>query len=113
MTEQSEMYLASRGSDFEGLIVSLLKRGGLKQKYIDVLTSGESLKAYATAFTAASANPVDNYERFEQIGDVTANKFIVLVCISEIPTARLYGRCQDRRATSDQLRGKRDLCPLG
>ena len=76
-SQNTDKYLGSRGADFKGLIVSLLERGRLKPKYTDSLTSGESLKAYGQAFTAASADPVDNYERFEQIGDVTANKFIV------------------------------------
>ena len=35
------------------------------------------MNEYAKAFTAASANPDQNYEIFEQLGDVSANKFIV------------------------------------
>ena len=80
-----EIYLGSRGADFKSLIVSLLERGRLKPKYIEVLTSGDSLKAYGQAFTAESADPVNNYERFEQVGDVTANKFIVWYAYKRFP----------------------------
>ena len=34
------------------------------------------MKLYNTAFTAGSANSEDNYEVFEQLGDLSANKFI-------------------------------------
>jgi len=82
---QEELYIGSRGADFRNLIIGLLQRGNLKPKYIDLLTDKESMEAYSMAFTAASADPVDNYERFEQLGDVTANKFIVWYMYRRFP----------------------------
>ena len=84
-TSKLNIYLGSRGADFKQLIVSLLERGRLKPKYIDVLTNESSLEAYSNAFTAASADSVNNYERFEQVGDVTANKFIVWYAYKRFP----------------------------
>lgn len=76
--DDSNLYQGSRGEDFNELIRNLLIRGKLKDKYIKILTSPESIKLYGNAFTAASdAHPEDNYERFEQIGDVAASHFIV------------------------------------
>ena len=83
--DKINLYLGSRDNDFKQLIASLLKRGKLKPKYIDVLMDAVALKAYNNAFTAASADPVNNYERFEQIGDVTANKFIVWYAYKRFP----------------------------
>ena len=84
-TNLTTIYLGSRGQDFKNMIVGLLKRGNLKAKYIDLLTDEKSLLAYGQAFTAVTADKVDNYERFEQIGDVTANKFIVWYAYRRFP----------------------------
>ena len=85
MTELEQIYLGSRGQDFKDLISGLLRRGKLKAKYIDILTNDEGMKAYGQAFTAVTADPVNNYERFEQIGDVSANKFIVWYAYRRFP----------------------------
>ena len=86
MTNNNQsIYLGSRGSDFKDLITKLLQKGKLKPKYIDKLTNYEGMKTYGQAFTARSANPDDNYERFEQIGDMTANKFIVWYSYRRFP----------------------------
>ncbi len=79
------IYLGSRGADFKLLITSLLRRGNLKPKYIDLLTDSKSMKAYGQAFTATTADKVHNYERFEQLGDVTANKFIINYAYRRFP----------------------------
>ena len=76
-TTPIEIYRGPRGSSFKALISGLLQRSGMKQTYIDHLLSEDGMALYNTAFTAASADPVDNYEFLEQIGDMTANQFIV------------------------------------
>ncbi len=83
--EEPVIYLGLRDESFKALIRGLLERGKLKAKYIDLLTSDESMKVYGQAFTAASANPVENYEIFEQLGDVSANKFIVWYAYRRFP----------------------------
>ena len=79
------LYLGSRGSDFKTIITNILKKGRLKPKYIELLTNKESMEAYARAFTASTVDIENNYERFEQIGDVTANKFIVWYAYRRFP----------------------------
>lgn len=83
--EEPVVYLGLRDQSFRDLIRGLLEKGKLKAKYIDLLTSDESMKVYGQAFTAASANPDDNYEIFEQLGDVSANKFIVWYAYRRFP----------------------------
>jgi len=79
------VYHGSRGEDFKNLIYSLLKKGNLKDKYIEPLLDEDSMKVYDTVFTAESANPENNYQVFEQLGDVTANAFIVWYMYRRFP----------------------------
>jgi dsRNA-specific ribonuclease len=85
MSTINNLYLGSRGSDFKDMIIGLLQRGRLKAKYINALTDKKSMESYGQAFTATTADPVNNYERFEQIGDVSANKFIVWYAYRRFP----------------------------
>jgi dsRNA-specific ribonuclease len=112
-TTLTSIYLGSRGQDFKNMIVGLLKRGNLKAKYIDLLTDEKSMIFYGNAFTATTANKVDNYERFEQIGDVTANKFIVWYAYRRFPQLD----CTDGVKVVARLRinygAKQFFAPLG
>ena len=45
--------------------------------YIEILTSEDSLSHYSQAFTSDTVDPENNYEVFEQLGDISANKFLV------------------------------------
>jgi dsRNA-specific ribonuclease len=85
MSTETQIYLGPRGDEFRSLIRGILNRGKLKPKYIDNILTEEGMKAYSNAFTASSADPINNYERFEQIGDVTANKFIVWYAYRRFP----------------------------
>jgi len=71
------------------------------------------MKSYGQAFTASSADPVNNYERFEQIGDVTANKFIVWYAYKRFPQLN----CTDGVKVVARLRinygSKQFFAPLG
>ena len=80
-----EIFKGTRNDSFKRLIIDLLKRGNLRQKYIDSLTDMESLQQYDKAFTAPSANPEENYEIFEQLGDLSINKFIVWYAYRRFP----------------------------
>lgn len=81
----SDIYLGDRGAPFKDLITRFLQRGKLRPKYINTLTSVENMKLYGKAFTAASANPTENYEIYEQLGDLSANKFIVWYAYRRFP----------------------------
>jgi dsRNA-specific ribonuclease len=71
------IYNGSRGNDFKELIFNLLKKAKLKTHYINILLDENSLEYYNKAFTSDTADIENNYEVFEQLGDITANKFIV------------------------------------
>jgi dsRNA-specific ribonuclease len=62
---------------FKGFIVNLLKKAGLTNKYISILTNDESMVQFTNAFTHISFDPINNYEYYETIGDVTTNKIVV------------------------------------
>jgi dsRNA-specific ribonuclease len=84
-TTDPNIYLGSRDEDFKKLIITILTRGRLKPKYIDLLTNEKSMAEYGNAFTAESADTVNNYERYEQLGDISANKFIVWYSYKRFP----------------------------
>ncbi|MEI7489444.1 MAG: hypothetical protein WCJ72_18915 [Chryseobacterium sp.] len=71
------IYNGSRGSDFKELIFNLLKEAKLKMHYINILLDDDSIAFYSKAFTSDTADIEKNYEVFEQLGDISANKFLV------------------------------------
>jgi dsRNA-specific ribonuclease len=79
------IYFGSRKDDFKDLIISVLSKSNLKQKYIDLLTSEESMILYGSAFTSDLVDDTHNYQVFEQIGDLSANKFIVTYIYNKFP----------------------------
>ena len=60
---------------FEQLIKNVIGSSELKSKYERILIA--NIHLYKQAFTAASVNPDHNYEMYEQLGDVSVNKFLV------------------------------------
>jgi len=80
-----EIYLGSRGADFKAMITSFLERGNLKAKYINLLTNDANMLLYGQAFVSDTVNEAENYEVFEQLGDVSANKFIVWYSYKRYP----------------------------
>lgn len=74
---ENNMFVGVRGVEFKNFIVKLLKRGKLKTSYLNLLIDETGMELYDQAFTSITCNEETNYEMFEQIGDVTANKFIV------------------------------------
>ena len=71
METEKLIYYGPRDEEFRQLIMSLLEKGSLHPKYIKSLTDEKSMKHFGEAFTASSADSVNNYERYEQIGDVS------------------------------------------
>ncbi len=61
---------------------------GMSDEYIPYLTTPESLNTYNTAFTSRGADDKNNYEMFEQLGDVSVNKFIVNYMYKRFPQLR-------------------------
>lgn len=65
-----------RGPEFINYVSSVLKIGGLKDEYIELITDDDAMEIFNMAFTSAEVNPENNYEGFEFIGDVTMNKIV-------------------------------------
>lgn len=61
------------------------KFGQLKDKHLDIMTSPENIKYYVIAFTHKSVNKYNNYEIFEQLGDLCVNKFVVWHAYRKFP----------------------------
>ena len=84
-TEDVEIFTGDRTARFQKLIRGLLKRGKLSKERIEFFTNEESMRIFGQAFTSASADSEVNYEMYEQLGDVTANKFIVWYMYRRFP----------------------------
>lgn len=84
-TTEPVIYNGSRGTDFQYLLRKILKNAKLKEHYINILLDEDGLKNYDIAFTSKSANETDNYEVYEQLGDLSANKFIVSYMYRKFP----------------------------
>lgn len=114
MIDTSPIYEAPRGTEFKSFIHKLLVKSNLDDKYSKVLIDDDSMRTYNRAFTSSTAEPseLENYEVFEQLGDMTANKFLVWYFhrrFREIPVkivARLrinYGSKQTFAKIADSL----------
>jgi dsRNA-specific ribonuclease len=94
MTEQRQMetipgiYFGPRNSEFKMHIESILKKGNMKQKYIDFLTCEKSMEAYSAAYTSELVDENNNYQVMEQLGDLSGNKFIVWYIYQRFPQLR-------------------------
>jgi len=80
-----EIYTGSRGNDFKSLINNLLIKGRIKQKYIDLLLDDDAMKIYGDAFTSDNVNPENNYQFYEQLGDVIGGQFLVWYAYRTFP----------------------------
>lgn len=87
------VYLGSRNDDFKMLIRNILKKAGIKDKYIVYLLDEEVLvdekytafQLFCNAFTSENIDPENNYQFLEQLGDLTANKFLVKYTYQKYP----------------------------
>jgi dsRNA-specific ribonuclease len=84
-SDETIIYYGSRKADFKNMIISLLNKGKLKKKYHTLLTNEESMKIFSTVFTSTSADENNNYEVYEQLGDITVNKFIICYMYKRFP----------------------------
>lgn len=83
------VYLGKRDNTFKSCINRLLKlAGGIKQKYTDLLLSEESLRVFSDVFTSEGIDTENNYQVYEQLGDLTCNKFIVWYIYDRFPQLR-------------------------
>ena len=83
--DEKKIYSGPRNNNFRKIIYDLLKRGKLKDHYIKLLMTPDSMKIYNDVFTSNTADPINNYEVYEQLGDVMAGSFIVWYMYRRFP----------------------------
>lgn len=72
-----EKYHAPRDKSFVNFLCSILNKAKIKKDYVNLLVSDESLAEFSKAFTSKTFDVENNLEVYEQIGDVSVNKFLV------------------------------------
>jgi dsRNA-specific ribonuclease len=77
MISPSEKIYGLRGAVFQSFVQGLLKKSGLKKKYVEAMTDPTGMALYSRAFTHQSIHSEQNYEFLEILGDVTCNKIVV------------------------------------
>jgi dsRNA-specific ribonuclease len=85
MTPKEGIYLPQTDDSFQKLIFEVLKRTGITDKKIMMFLDESNIKYFQTAFTSTTAELDVNYEKFEQLGDVSANKFLVYYMWDRFP----------------------------
>lgn len=76
-------HFGPRDDRFKDLIKNILKTSGVK--HVKTLTSPESMRIYSDAFTSESVDKNNNYQVLEQLGDLSANKFIAYYMYKKFP----------------------------
>jgi dsRNA-specific ribonuclease len=64
-------------TDFRSFIANLIAPCGLDSHQLELLLDPLSLELYTKAFTHVSYDAHNHYEVYEQLGDITVNKFLV------------------------------------
>lgn len=85
MAEEKITVKGIRGYQFREMIRRLFVGSNLKEKYIDILLDEYSLSIYDLVFTHITANPYNNYEFYELLGDKTVNKSIAWYLARRFP----------------------------
>ena len=79
------IYYGSRGEDFQNMIKDILKKANLKEHYLNILLTKESMEKYGFGFTSDTADKINNYQVFENLGDLAANKILVCYLFKKFP----------------------------
>lgn len=80
------MYKAARDETFVDFLKNLFKKANIKESFIELCL--EKKEEFYKAFTSSSADAENNYEYYEQLGDVTVNKFIVSYMYNRFPVLK-------------------------
>ena len=59
--------------------------GKIKEKYVNIMVDPDNIQYYVIAFVHKSYNKYNNYEIFEQLGDLSVNKFVVWYAYKKFP----------------------------
>lgn len=77
------MYKAPRNELFIDFLKNIFKKANIKDEFIDLCLKKKY--KFDEAFTSNSVDQEKNYEYYEQLGDVTVNKFIVFYMYNRFP----------------------------
>ena len=100
--------------DFKNFLTNILKRTGLNITFINRILGNESyIKFLKMAFTSESADSDVNYEVFEQLGDVTINKFIVWYSYQRFPQLLCKNGVQVVAKLKIKYMSKDTFCKIG
>lgn len=86
----SGIFFGIRGNEFKEFIKGLLSLGKIKKSYIEIITNHDCIKEYEKAFTSEQVDEKNNYQFYEQIGDVAANKFMVYYMYRRFPQLKCH-----------------------
>jgi dsRNA-specific ribonuclease len=70
------IYYGNRGEKFVYFLNQILTLGNLTPTYRSSLLDNQALKMYGMVFTHKTADPINNYEFYEFLGDSTLNKSV-------------------------------------
>ena len=111
-SEEIEIINGPRDDTFKNLIVSLLRRGRLRQKYIDKILDKDGMDLYSKAFTHPTADELNNYEFYEMMGDASVNCAIVWYLNRKFPHLHCPGGVKIIARLKINLVSKRTFGPL-
>ena len=83
--DEDKIIYGKRGKEFEEMIKSVIEKSGVKRYYIDKLIGKKAMELFDIVFTHKTADPVNNYEFLEIMGDATAAKFLVWYYAKRFP----------------------------
>lgn len=86
-------FIAPRNSVFNDMITATLSLGDLTSHYMNPLNFADAdtlNKTYSAVFTSVHVSPEDNYEYYEQLGDVIIGQFIVWYSYRRFPRLKCY-----------------------
>ena len=87
------IYLGDRGVAFRNFIRNIFENNGLGnvgsskmgKSYKSFLTTPENMELYGMTFTSDAVDTINNYQFYEQLGDLTVNKFIINYMYERFP----------------------------
>lgn len=106
------IYIGDRGIAFKSLIISLLKKGNIKDKYINILTDKDSMEIFSSVFTSEQVDEKNNYQVYEQLGDLTGNKFIVWYIYRRFPQLKCAEGVKVAARLRINLGSKNSFCQI-
>ncbi len=97
---------------FKSFIKSTLKLTGLNNAHIDCLTDEKGMFEFKKAFTHSSVDPVNNYEFYEFMGDLTLNKFVIFYAVEKIPSIKQSSNMGLAHSIKEHFQQKTYISPL-